>query len=169
MGLQKMNEVLEAQDEYHRQRQQDIRQVTDLAAAFGMTTNEAAQMAVVADRAKVGIEDMASAINDINERARSGSAGYRGDFANLGLDMDELKDMGPAEAFFAFAEAYRATTDEGKRAAAASELLGDNYRRLLPLLNATASEWERFTANYERHKFGVDEAERRNGREVGCC
>lgn len=160
-GLKKMNEMLEQQDDLFKQRAQDARQVSDLAAAFGLSTEEASEFAVMADRSKVAVEDLASAMNDINERARSGSAGYRGDFANLGLNMDDLAKMSPAQAFKAFAEAYRNTTDEGVRAAAASELLGDNYRRLLPILNATASEWERITSNMDQNKFGMDDDELR--------
>jgi hypothetical protein len=112
-----------------------------LAARLGMTLGDFQNLATAADLAGVGSDALAAAATKADVafvKASKGSATARAAFDAIGLSVDELGRMSPAERFEAIGAAIAALPTEAQRSAAAVQLFGRAGAQLLPLFgNAT--------------------------------
>jgi hypothetical protein len=130
-----------------------IDQQSKLAARVGMTYGEFAGLALAGDLAGVGMDAVATAASKADiafVRARNGSATAQKAFANLGLSMDELAAMSPAQRFQAISAAIAALPTEAERAAAATQLFGRAGLQLLPMFAGGAEAIQEAAAQAER-------------------
>jgi hypothetical protein len=107
-----------------------------MAARLGMTYGEFAGLSLAADLAGVSMESVGKASQKAEiafANASAGSASATAAFSRLGLSMEQLNQMSPAERFDAIAEAIAALPTEAERAAAAVQVFGSSGADLLPL------------------------------------
>ena len=107
-----------------------------LAARVGMTYGEFAGLALAGDLAGVSMDTVAMAASKADiafVKAQNGSAQAQRAFATLGLSMQDLASMAPAERFTAISAAIAGLPSEAERAAAATALFGRSGMALLPM------------------------------------
>lgn len=136
-----------------QQQAEVIDQQSKLAARLGMTYGEFAGIALAGELAGVGMDTVANAASRADVafiRAQNGSAQAQKAFANLGLSMDELAAMSPAQRFQAIAQAIAELPTEAERAAAATALFGRAGMQLLPMFSGGAAAIQEAAAQAER-------------------
>lgn len=132
---------------------QVIDDASKMAARLGMTYGEFAGLSLAADLAGVSMDSIASASQKAEiafARAAGGSATATAAFAGLGLSVEELNGMSPAERFDAIAAAIAALPTEAERAAAAVRIFGRSGAELLPLFSGGAEGIAEARAQAER-------------------
>lgn len=136
-----------------QQQAEVIDQQSKLAARVGMTYGEFAGLALAGDLAGVGMDTVANAATKADiafVKARNGSATAQAGFAKLGLSMDELAAMSPAQRFQAISAAIAALPTEAERAAAATQMFGRAGLQLLPMFAGGAEAIQEAAAQAER-------------------
>jgi len=113
-------------------------QLSSLAPALGMTTDELQQWEYVFARAGLEIDDVADAfatLADRTEDALDGTVSMIDDFKLIGITLDQLRGKNPQQLFELFADGVRNTTDQNRALAAIVRNLGDDLgRKLAPML-----------------------------------
>lgn len=113
-----------------------IDSASKMAARLGMTYGEFAGLSLAADLAGVSMDSVGKATQKAEiafAKAAGGSRTATAAFAGLGLSVDQLNQLSPAERFDAIAEAIAALPTEAQRAAAAVQIFGKAGAELLPL------------------------------------
>jgi hypothetical protein len=127
-----------------------------LAERLGMTYGEFAGLAHAAALADVDMEAVGRAATKADValvRAANGSAQAQAAFAGIGLSVDQLQSMSPAERFKAISQAIASLPTEAERAAAAVALFGRQGAELMPMFNGGADAIAQATAEADR--FGL--------------
>jgi hypothetical protein len=113
-------------------------QVSDLAPALGMTTDELQQWEYVFARVGLEIADVVDAMATLSDRvedALSGTQSMIEDFRLIGITVDQLRGKNPQQLFELFADAVQKTTDKNRSLTAIVRNLGDDLgRKLVPVL-----------------------------------
>lgn len=114
------------------------KQVSDLAPALGMTTDELQQWEYVFARVGLDISDVVDAMATLSDRvedALSGTQSMIEDFRLIGITVDQLRGKNPQQLFELFADAVQRTTDKNRSLTAIVRNLGDDLgRKLVPVL-----------------------------------
>lgn len=114
------------------------KEVTKLAPALGMTTDELQQWQYVFARAGLEVDDVADAfatLADRTEDALDGTVSMIDDFKLIGITIDDLRGKNPQQLFELFADGVRNTSDKNRALAAIVRNLGDDLgRKLAPAL-----------------------------------
>jgi len=114
------------------------KQVSDLAPALGMTTEELQKWEYVFARFGLDLNDTGDALLTISDRVEDSLAGTESmieDFRLVGLTVDQLRGKNPQQLFELFADAVANTSDKNRALTAIVRNLGDDLgRKLAPAL-----------------------------------
>ncbi|WP_395066198.1 hypothetical protein [Paraburkholderia silvatlantica] len=109
-----------------------------LAQRIGTTTELLSAMQYAGEFAGVSVDDMALAFKGLNKAmvdAQDPASVTAEAIRAIGLDVDSLRAMDPAQAMSAIADAFAGYKDGAEKAAIATELFGKSGQVLIPLLN----------------------------------
>lgn len=110
----------------------------------------------IMNQSGVSIESMQGGMKKLNKMltdASSGSKSAVGVFRELGVSLDELKNMSPEQAFEKAVKALQAMPEGAKKAQLANELFGRSGSELAPILNATSEDIEQLRK--DAHDLGL--------------
>jgi hypothetical protein len=128
----------------------------NLSARLGMTYGEFAGIAYAADLADVSMESVGNAAQKAEiafAKASNGSKVATAAFGSLGLSVNDLAGMSPAQRFQAIAAALQNVPDSAERARLAVSLFGKAGSQLLPMFEGGAAGIAEAAAEAER--FGL--------------
>jgi hypothetical protein len=109
---------------------------TDISAHSIAAWSQAARLAnVSANRLEGALTDLSTKIGEALTERGSGAARM---FRQLGLSMDDLRNMSTEEVFYNIADQIRATTDQTRRMHLVNRVFGGGARDLLPILQGGA-------------------------------
>ena len=130
-----------------------IDSASKMAANLGFTYGEFAGLSLAADLAGVSMENVGKASQKAEiafAKAAGGSKAATAAFSTLGLSVDQLNALSPAERFEAIASSIAALPTEAERAAAAVAIFGKAGASLLPLFAGGAEGIAAARAEAER-------------------
>ena len=166
-GYKVLNSRIHTANQRFNEMAQSARELRVLENAFGMTRDAAQDIATIADRAGISMDDLATVISDLNERAQDlGSNTYAEQFERLGLVMDDLRAKDPVGVFNEFRKAFSEMGDPAVRASVGAELLGDKYMQVLDVLLMTDREFEKLLSNKDRNRFQFSDVEAKFAKEA---
>lgn len=116
------------------------------ARRIGETTENLSRLQFVAERSGLSVETLNSSLQRQTNRlglAIEGSTKYAEALSDIGLSVQEITGLSPAEAFLAIAEGMRQLEDSTVRVRVAQELWGREGTALLQIVDQTAEEVER--------------------------
>jgi hypothetical protein len=128
----------------------------NLSTRLGMTYGEFAGIAYAADLADVSMESVGNAAQKAEiafAKASGGSKVATAAFGSLGLSVQDLAGMNPAQRFTAIAAALQNVPDSAERARLAVALFGKSGAQLLPMFEGGAAGIAEAAAEAER--FGL--------------
>lgn len=140
-----------------------------LASRLGFTYGELAGVSHAANLSGVSMENVANAATKADVAlvaATNGSAAAQAKFAGLGLSVDQLNAMSPAERFNAIAGAIANIPDTAQRSAAAISLFGKSGAGLLPMFEQGAEGIAAAQAEAERLGLTLTMAQARDVEEM---
>lgn len=111
--------------------------LSDLSKQTGIAASTISQYQAFLENSGSSAEGFAGSVGKLNIKlgeARSGNADAIASFKQLGFSLDEIKNLSPEQAILKIADAVKNTEDPTARAAALNEVLGKNYKELLPAL-----------------------------------
>lgn len=112
-----------------------------LADSLGTTTEKLTGLHHAGELSGVAINEINGALTRMSRRlefAAQGGGAAIGTVRKLGLEVDRLKQMDPADAFAEIAEQIRQLPTQAEKGAAAFQLFGNSGAKLLPLFEAGA-------------------------------
>lgn len=113
-----------------------------LSQITGISVDQLSAWGNVARRNGVDVDDLAEQINELQVRlaeTKDSTSGAGAALKALGLDYRELQRMASDDAFRAVAAALSEVEDSGKKTALAMQIGGDEYQKLIPILNDLSS------------------------------
>ncbi len=120
-------------------------EILDLESATGMSAEAIQEWRAVADRAGVSTDAVAKASEMLTKsmsRGAEGSADMRIAMDELGLSMDEVREMSPDERMETLITSLQGVEDAGERAELGNRLLRNGYQELAPILDMTEDEMQ---------------------------
>ena len=128
----------------------------DLAARLGMTYGELAGLGFAGAQVGVSMQTIGNAATKADValiKASQGSKVAQAAFAGIGLSVQELEGMSPAERFRAIADSISALPTAAERSRAAIQVFGKAGAELLPMFEGGAGAIT--AATEEAAKFGL--------------
>lgn len=102
----------------------------------GITTDALQQLAYVADQSGNTLDEMTSAISQMQNRLAEGDKSAVAALDKLNINLGDLRDMRPEEQFYAISSAVGDITDPMTRTQLAMDLFGKSGAAILPTLRA---------------------------------
>lgn len=136
-----------------------------LAERLGFTYGEFAGLTHAAELSGVPMDAVGKAATKLDVafvKAAQGSAQAQKAFANVGLTIEQLNGMNPAERFQAVTDAIAKLPTEAERSAAAIALFGKQGAELVPLFNQGAGAIQAATAEADRFGLALTEMQRQD-------
>jgi hypothetical protein len=133
-----------------------IDNTSKLARRLGLTYGELAGLSLAGNLAGVSVDTIGKAATKADiafVKAAQGSAQAQAAFAGIGLSVEQLQGMSPAERFQTITDAIAALPTEAERARASVALFGKSGSELLPLFEGGANGIRAATEEAER--FGL--------------
>jgi len=133
-----------------------IDQTSKLARRLGMTYGELAGLSLAGNLAGVSMDTIGAAATKADVafvKAAQGSAQAQAAFAGIGLSVEELQGLSPAERFQKITDAIAGLPTEAERARASVALFGKSGSALLPLFEGGANGIR--AATEEAKRFGL--------------
>jgi hypothetical protein len=112
-------------------------QLQDLANRFGVAASSLQQIGNAASLSGAGLEDVASAMNKLAVnagKAIGGDDAMKQAFADIGLSVQQLKEMSPQDIFLALSEAIQNTNNPLEAFAKAQAVAGKSVGALMETL-----------------------------------
>ena len=109
----------------------------DLATQSGVSAETLSQLSVVAEQSGSNINQVSSAITRMTRRianAQTETGPAVRALNELGLSAKELSQVAPEQQFFQVVDAMAAMEDQGRANQLAFEILGDEWKKLMPLI-----------------------------------
>lgn len=142
-----------------------IDQNAKMARSFNITNEEMAAMGLVAAEGGSSLERLVSAMSPLQEKiakAANGNKAWREEFDRLGISIDDLLKMSPAEQFAEVAEALAEVENTTLRNGIAAKIFGgDVGRELIPMLDdykAKVTEAAEFNRRFNISLSDIDAA-----------
>jgi hypothetical protein len=129
---------------------------TDLAKRLGMTYGELAGLGFAGAQVGVSMDSIGAAVTKADVafvKATQGSETATAAFAGIGLSVQELEGLSPAERFQAIADGIAALPTAAERSAAAIQIFGKAGAELLPMFEGGAGAIA--AATDEAARFGL--------------
>jgi hypothetical protein len=114
--------------------------IQKVAAQTGLAAEEVQRLRFIADQTNVPMTAMVSTVQNLSKAFGENDAGLAKSLKDVGLSFDELKAGSPYDALMAISGALNEIEDPSERAAKAAELLGKNWKELLPGVAAGMKE-----------------------------
>ena len=117
-------------------------QLQDLANRFGLAASSLQQIGNAASVSGAGIEEVASAMNKLAVnagKAIGGDDAMKQAFADIGLTVQQLKEMSPQDIFFALSEAIKNTSNPLEAFAKAQAVAGKSVGALMEMMRMGSS------------------------------
>jgi len=133
-----------------------IDQTSKLARRLGMTYGELAGLSLAGNLAGVSMDTIGKAATKADialVKAVQGSTQAKAAFAGIGLSVEQLQGLSPAERFQKITDAIAKLPTEAERARAAVALFGKSGSELLPLFEGGAGSIR--AATEEAKRFGL--------------
>jgi hypothetical protein len=133
-----------------------IDQTSKLARRLGMTYGELAGLSLAGNLAGVSMDTIGKAATKADiafVKASQGSSQAQAAFAGIGLSVEQLQGLSPAERFQKITDAIAGLPTEAERARASVALFGKSGAELLPLFEGGAGGIQ--AATDEAKKFGL--------------
>lgn len=133
-----------------------IDNTSKLARRLGMTYGELAGLSLAGNLAGVSVETIGKAATKADiafVKAAQGSKQAQAAFSGIGLSVEQLQGMSPAERFQTITDAIAAMPSEAERARASVAMFGKAGSELLPLFEGGASGIR--AASEEAQRFGL--------------
>jgi hypothetical protein len=133
-----------------------IDQTSKLARRLGMTYGELAGLSLAGNLAGVSMDTIGKAATKADiafVKASQGSSQAQAAFAGIGLSVEQLQGLSPAERFQKITDAIAGLPTEAERARASVALFGKSGAELLPLFEGGAGGIQ--AATEEAKKFGL--------------
>lgn len=133
-----------------------IDKTSKLARRLGMTYGELSGLALAGNLAGVSIDTIGAAATKADiafVKAAQGSKQAQAAFAGVGLSVEELQGLSPAERFQKITDAIAGLPTEAERARASVALFGKSGSALLPLFEGGANGIR--AATEEAQRFGL--------------
>jgi len=133
-----------------------IDQTSKLARRLGMTYGELAGLSLAGNLAGVSIDTIGKAATKADiafVKASQGSSQAQAAFAGIGLSVEQLQGLSPAERFQKITDAIAALPTEAEKARASVALFGKSGADLLPLFEGGAGGIQ--AATDEAKRFGL--------------
>lgn len=130
--------------------------IDDMSQKLGLSREGFQEWSYMLEQSGATIDSMKAGMTRLNnsfDELKTGSGAGADAFARLGLSLDDLKGKSQEEIFEATVTALQGITDEGERAAIASDLLGKSAVELAPLLNSGAGGVEEMKK--QAHELGI--------------
>lgn len=109
-------------------------EINDLSERLGVTTTEVQRLKFAAEQTGAGIDDVAGAMDKLAKGVVEGSTGTSEALDRIGLKVQDLRGLDPAQMFETVAEGIKAIQNPTERAATAMELFGRSGTQLLPAI-----------------------------------
>lgn len=100
----------------------------------GISIQGLQRLQVAGDDAGNSIEEMSSAINQMQNRLAGGDASATGALQKLGMSFADIKSLSPDKQFMAISDALRGVEDPAQQVAIAMDLFGKSGASVLPTL-----------------------------------
>lgn len=100
----------------------------------GISIQGLQRLQVAGDDAGNSIEEMSSAINQMQNRLAGGDASATGALQKLGMSFADIKNLSPDQQFMAISDALRGVEDPAQQVAIAMDLFGKSGASVLPTL-----------------------------------
>jgi len=100
----------------------------------GISIQALQRLQVAGDDAGNTIEEMSSAINQMQNRLAGGDASATGALQKLGMSFADIKSLSPDKQFIAISDALRGVEDPAQQVAIAMDLFGKSGASVLPTL-----------------------------------
>lgn len=129
---------------------------SDLAKRLGLTYGELAGLGFAGAQVGVSMESIGKAVTKADVafvKAGQGSKTAQAAFAGIGLSVEQLQGLSPAERFRAIADSISALPTAAQRSTAAISIFGKGAGELLPMFEGGAGAIT--AATEEAAKFGV--------------
>lgn len=127
------------------------------ADAYGVSTDALQEWQYVIESVGADADDFGDLIGTLTDRAlefNGGSQSIIDDFKLIGVTAKDVKGKKPDEILLAIADGFAKTTDEAKRVAAASRILGDDMaKKLTPIMRQGSKGIK--AMRLEAHELGV--------------
>jgi len=130
--------------------------IDDMSQKLGLSREGFQEWSYMLEQSGTTIDSMKAGMTKLNnafDGLKDGSKTSTEAFGRLGLSLDDLKGKSQEEIFEATITALQGVTDEGERAAIASDLLGKSAVELAPLLNSGAGGVEEMKK--QAHELGI--------------
>lgn len=124
--------------------------VNDAAAVAGMTTTEFQRLQYAGLQSGAGVDAITRAATQLSDRLVEGKKGTVTALHDLGLSLEALRGMGPAQAIEAVGDAIQKIPRGMQQSQVATELFGSGGAEILGALNAGLT-----TAGDEARRLGI--------------
>lgn len=109
--------------------------VRDMATTLGISTDAAQEFAFAAQQTGTNMGVIERAIFKVNDALATGKDSFRGALRQAGLELNDLRNQKPEDAFRAMTEAIRLLPPEFDKTRVASELFGEKLaKELMPAI-----------------------------------
>jgi hypothetical protein len=105
-------------------------EIGDLSAKLGISTEAVQRFGFAADQSGSSIGDVERAINTMNKKLAAGDDSTIAALGSVGLELQELRDSGPEQAFIAIGDAAAGIADPMQQAAFETEMFGKSGTEL---------------------------------------
>ena len=112
-------------------------ELNKLSARTRISVESLSQLSFAAEQSGTNLKSLGNAIFRMSRRignARTETGPAAKALRELGLEAKALSELNPAEQFFQVADALKKIPNESRRAQLGFEVLGDNFRDLVPLM-----------------------------------
>lgn len=118
-------------------------EIKDLSLQTGLTYDEIQRLGFAGAQVGLSMDTVARAVNRLQRELVNGDAGAVGALNKLGLNLQDLQRMGPAEMFETLSRGIAKLPDPAQRTAVAWEVMGRSAAELLPLMLGNIDELTR--------------------------
>lgn len=112
----------------------DADALTKMSDKTGLSVQGLQRLQVAGDDAGNTIEEMSSAVNQMQNRLASGDASAVGALGKLRMSFEDIKGLSPDQQFMAISDALRQVDDPAQQVAIAMDLFGETGASVLPTL-----------------------------------
>lgn len=118
-------------------------EVQDASDRTGLSTDAIQELGYAAEQSATSFEELEGGLKLMQKNVSAGGAEIESTFKAMGLNIEEIKRLGPDEQFMRIAAAMEQVQNPAQRVEFAMRIFGRSGAALIPLLNEGASGIER--------------------------
>lgn len=121
-------------------------EVKDMADRTGLSTDAVQELGYAAGQTATDLAELEGGLKLMQKNVSTGGDSLKKIFGAMGMDIEEIKRLGPDEQFMRIAQAMSEVQDPALRVQYAMAIFGRSGQSLIPLLNEGAAGIERMRA-----------------------